>query len=245
MREGKLEGLVAVVTGGATGIGRAVAQLFIEHGAAVSVLDRAKSPADGYVTEHCTYYSCNVTRDEEVSQAIDNVAREHGSIDILVNSAGVLVRAPFTETPIAEQWKTVEVNLMGTMICCQAALPHLITSGRGRIINFASQLALSGRAGLTSYCASKAGVIGFTKALAREVAPRQVTANVVAPGPVETDMVAHLDSERRRSLEIDLPLGRFGTAAEVALTALFLASSDEGNLYTGQTLSPNCGDVMP
>lgn len=244
MGGGKLDGSVAVVTGGAAGIGRAVVELFAKHGAAVAVLDRVEPLDNSVRRDRCTYYSCDVAHDEDVARTVESIAREFGSIDILVNSAGVMVRAPFAEVAVAEQWKTVEVNLMGTMICCQAALPHLVASRRGRIINFASQLALSGRAGLASYCASKAGVIGFTKALARELAPWQVTANVIAPGPVETEMIAHLDPMRRRSLERELPLSRFGTTREVAPTALFLASSPEGDLYTGQTLSPNCGDVM-
>ncbi len=187
----------------------------------------------------------DVVVQSSVEAAVREVLEAHGRIDILVNSAGILDEAPLVEMSL-EQWqRTVDVDLTGTFLACRAVVPHMVSRGSGRVINIASQLGIKGGRGLTHYSAAKAGVIGLTKALALEVAQDGVLVNAIAPGPVHTPMVAGITEEWKQAKQAELPLGRFGVPAEVAPTAVLLASSPAGNLYVGQTLGPNSGDVMP
>jgi 3-oxoacyl-[acyl-carrier protein] reductase len=137
------------------------------------------------------------------------------------------------------------VDLRSVFLCARAALPAMRAAGYGRIINIASQLALKGGPGLAHYSAAKAGVIGFTKSLAREVAVDGITVNCIAPGPIDTPLAGDLPADQVEATRLSLPLARIGVPAEVAPSALLLAGEPGGNLYTGQTLGPNSGDVMP
>jgi 3-oxoacyl-[acyl-carrier protein] reductase len=145
-----------------------------------------------------------------------------------------------------EMWnQTLAVDLTGVFYVCRHVLAGMIEQRWGRIINIASQLGIKGAPSMSHYVAAKAGVIGFTKSLALEVAEHNVLVNAIAPGPVETDMVAGVTDEWKKAKMRELPLGRFGVVAEVAPSALLLASEPGGNLFVGQTLGPNSGDVMP
>lgn len=246
----QLEGKVAVIVGAASGIGAATASLFSEEGAVVALVDRAENglastrarcSASATVSAHLA----DVTDPASIEGAFGEIAELHGGIDILVNSAGILDETPLLEMT-AEVWnRTIAVDLTGVFVTSRYVVPHMITRGGGRIINVASQLGIKGGTGLAHYVAAKAGVLGLGKALALELAPHGILVNSIAPGPIETPLIGGLSEEWKRDKRAELPLGRFGTPEEVAPTALLLASSPGGDLYTGQTLGPNSGDVMP
>ena len=246
-----LEGQVAVVTGAGGGIGAAIARDLAAAGALVVAADLdlatvtavveslAGSPQEAQATR------LDVTSAGEVSATLDRVVAQHGRLDVLVNCAGILTEVPLLEMS-PETWDTmIEVDLRSVFLCCRYAAPHMVAAGRGRIINIASQLALKGGESLVHYSAAKAGVVGLTKALARELAPLGVLVNAIAPGPIETAMVDGISAEWKKAKQAELPLGRFGRPEEVSPTALLLASSPGGDIYVGQVLGPNSGDVMP
>jgi 3-oxoacyl-[acyl-carrier protein] reductase len=162
---------------------------------------------------------------------------------VLVNNAGIGTSCPVLEMSVETWQRMLDNNLSSVFYCTRAALPHLIERRYGRIINVASQLALKGGVEMAHYCAAKAGVLGLTKALARELAPYGITVNAIAPGPVETDMLAALSDEWRAAKLAEMPIGRFGRPDEIAPTAVLLASED-GAYYTGSTLNASGGDVM-
>jgi 3-oxoacyl-[acyl-carrier protein] reductase len=163
----------------------------------------------------------------------------------LRSNAGILTQGRLEALSIEDWDDTMRTDLRSVFLFCRLVVPGMVCQRWGRVINIASQLGLIGGVELTHYSAAKAGVIGFTKALAREVGPYNVTANCIAPGPIDTAMVARISDEWKTAKRNELPLGRFGTPEEVAPTALLLASDPGGNLFTGQTLGPNSGDVMP
>ncbi len=170
-------------------------------------------------------------------------ARTLGPIDILFNNAGMNIRKPFEDYTEAEFDRIVAVHLKGMFFMAQAVYPAMAARGGGVIINVASQLGLKGGAGAVPYCAAKAGIIGFTRALAWEAAPRGVRVNAIAPGPIDTDLVRQNSQEWQDAFKARLPAGRFGRPEEIAATALLLAGP-EGGFYVGACLSPNGGDVM-
>jgi len=152
---------------------------------------------------------------------------------------------PLLEMDVETFDEMIAVDLRSVFLCSRFAAPHMVAAGWGRIISIASQLALKGGESLAHYSAAKAGVLGFTKAAARELAPHGVLVNAIAPGPIVTPMIDGLSEEWKAAKQAELPLGRFGRPEEVAPTAVLLASDPGGNLYVGQTLGPNSGDVMP
>lgn len=238
---------VALVVGGAGGIGAAIARAFCVEGATVVVADRdaeaARSAAEAVGAAGSV--ALDVIDEDSVGAAVQEVLAGHGRIDVLVNSAGILTESPLTEMSLRRWQETLDVDLTGTFLACRAVAGHMVARGEGRIINIASQLGIKGGRGLTHYSAAKAGVIGLTKALALELAEHGVLVNAIAPGPVHTAMVEGITEEWKAAKQAELPLGRFGVPAEVAPTAVLLASSPGGDLYVGQTLGPNAGDVMP
>lgn len=247
----QLEGKVAVITGGGSGIGAAIALLFAQEGAGVALLDRDEQHAQA-VAESCQAFGgrtlalgVDVTDGEAVRQAMAQVADELGGIDVLVSAAGILDATPLLEMTEATFDNTLAVDLKGVFLAARWAAPHMVEGGGGRIINIASQLGIKGGTGLTHYVAAKAGVIGMTKAMALELAEHHILVNSIAPGPIVTPLIEGLSEEWKAAKQAELPIGRFGQAHEVAPTALLLASSPGGDLYTGQTLGPNSGDVMP
>lgn len=240
-----LGGRVAVITGAARGIGHATAEAFAAHGATVIPVDRdwgdAALAIEGVTAEPI---SLDVSDSGAVDQAMAAVTAEHGGIDVLVNSAGIDARVPITEMT-DEQWdRMLAVNLTGVFNLTRAVVPGMIERGFGRLINFGSNLGLLGSAGFGHYCASKGGVHSFTKAIARELAPDGITANVIAPGPVETPMLASLPRESVQAKLDEVPLNRAADPrAEIAPTAVMLASA-AGAYYTGAILNVSGGDVM-
>jgi 3-oxoacyl-[acyl-carrier protein] reductase len=242
-----LAGRTAFVTGGASGIGRAVVDAYVHEGAEVIVADRdaelaAKMAAESGAAGHVVV---DVSDDTSVAAAVDAAMERLGRIDVLVNSAGILTEAPLVEMDVRMWAETIAVDLTGVFLCCRHVVPHMVERRWGRVINIASQLGIKGGRSLTHYAAAKAGVIGFTKSLALEVAEHNVLVNAIAPGPVETPLVAGITEAWKAAKRAELPLGRFGRPEEVAPTAVLLAGEPGGNLYVGQTLGPNSGDVMP
>jgi len=229
-------GRAVVVTGGASGIGKAIAQAFTAVGDRVAVLDR--SGAAGTI-------AVDVSDEASVKAAFAAAREQLGRIDILVNSAGLLTESRLEDMTLAMWNETISVDLTGVFLCCREVVGEMRQQKWGRIINIASQLAIKGGTGLSHYSAAKAGVVGLTKALALETAADNVLVNSIAPGPIETPLVDGISEDWKKAKRAGLPLLRFGLPAEVAPTALLLASDPGGNLYVGQTLGPNSGDVMP
>ena len=241
----KLQGQVAVITGAASGIGAAIASLFLAEGARCVLTDLKPPPPDLMGHERAEFVRLDVTSAADVEAVMSAVVDSHGHIDVLVNSAGILEEARFLELDVASFDRMLDVDLRGVFLAARFAAPHMVGRGRGRIINVASQLGIKGGVGLAHYVTAKAGVIGLTKAMALELAPVGVLVNAIAPGPIETPLIESLSDGWKNAKAAELPLGRFGRAEEVAPTALLLASSPDGDLYVGQTLGPNSGDVMP
>jgi 3-oxoacyl-[acyl-carrier protein] reductase len=235
-RQPERPGRAVVVTGGASGIGQAIAEAFRSNGDRVVVLDRAAGSGNIRV---------DVADEASVKAAFAEARNRLGPIDVLVNSAGLLTESPL-ENMALETWnETIAVDLTGVFLCCREVVGEMRARKWGRIINISSQLAIKGGVGLSHYSAAKAGVIALSKALALETAPANVLVNCIAPGPIATPLVEGISESWKTAKRAELPLGRFGTPAEVAPTALLLASDPGGNLFVGQTLGPNSGDVMP
>jgi 3-oxoacyl-[acyl-carrier protein] reductase len=246
----RLAGKRALVTGGSRGIGRGIATGLAAEGARVVVMDvlaPASNEPPGTETpewlSQVLHVIGDVSDEASVSQAVGQATSSMGGIDILVCCAGVVSESPVHELDSGEWDRVLNINLRGVFLCAKAVLPQMLARREGRIINVASQLGQIGGDRMAHYSASKAGVIGFTKALAREVAQHNVQVNAIAPGPIETDMLASESEEWVRRKLQDLPMRRFGNVEEVVPTAIFLAS-DDATYYTGQTLGPNGGDVM-
>lgn len=243
-----LKGRRALVTGGSRGIGAEIAREFARAGAEVAVChlgDEENAAAlKRDLGEQLHVGSCDVADEGAVDTFMDDVQRSMGRLDILVNCAGIGGDLDFTEMDVATWDRMMAVNLRSVFLVTQKVFPMMVERRYGRIINVSSQLAYKGAPGLVHYCAAKAGVVGFTRALAHEGAPHNVLVNGIAPGPVNTSLLNNLSDDWRAMKQSQLPLGRFGTVEEIAPTALLLASEKAGAFYCGQTLSPNGGDVM-
>lgn len=243
-----LTGRVALVTGASRGIGRAITLRLAAAGASVLAGARGQH-AESVVREVvdtggiAESVSLEVTDTDSVELGVQVAIQHFGRIDILVNNAGI-VRDQLVLRMKAESWDTVlATNLTGAFACCRAVLRPMLKQQSGRIINISSVVGQSGSPGQTNYAASKAGLVGFTKALAREVASRQITVNAVAPGMIETDMTAALDEETLAVLRGQIPVGRFGAPEDVAAVVCFLAS-EEASYITGQVVGVNGGMYM-
>jgi NAD(P)-dependent dehydrogenase (short-subunit alcohol dehydrogenase family) len=246
----KLEGRVAVVTGAASGIGQAIAIAFAREGANIVVADRSDVTqaavvlaAIAEVGAEALFVQTDVSDETSVNEMAAKALSHFGRVDILVNNAGIFTESLLENMPIEDWDHVLGVNLRGTFLCSRALVGQMLERGDGRIINIASQLGQIGGTSVAHYVASKAAVIGLTKALAREVAHRGVLVNAIAPGPIETPLLDSETEEWRNAKLAELPIRRFGTVDEVTPTAVLLASSD-GSYYVGQTLGPNGGDVM-
>ncbi|AEF91576.1 MULTISPECIES: SDR family NAD(P)-dependent oxidoreductase [Delftia] len=246
-----LDGRRAVVTGAGSGIGEAIALAYAQAGAQLLLADIDAARADS-VAQRCRALGAqaetvigDVGDESTAHRIIDRCVQAFGGIDILVNNAGMLTQSRCADMSTAMWDEMLRVDLRSVFLCARRAVPHMQAQRWGRIINIASQLGIKGGVELSHYAAAKAGVIGFTKSLALEVAPDNVLVNAIAPGPIATPLVDGISADWKRAKEASLPLGRFGRADEVAPTAVLLASDPGGNLYVGQTLGPNSGDVMP
>jgi 3-oxoacyl-[acyl-carrier protein] reductase len=241
-----LTGKVALVTGGSRGIGRAIAETLHGAGAGVAVLGRDAERATAAATAlggRALAVAADVASADQVAQAVGAVEQGLGPIDILVNNAG-LTRDGLLARMSGEDWDTVlDANLKGAFLLTKAVTRGMMKRRWGRVVNITSVVGLTGNAGQANYAASKAGLIGLTKAVARELASRNVLVNAVAPGFIDTDMTRALTDQQRETLRAQIPLGRLGQAADVARAVLFLAS-DHADYITGQVLVVDGGMVM-
>lgn len=240
---------VVLVTGAGSGIGRAIAEKLAGDGELVVVNDLRGEAADEAVARiedsggRAAAAPGDVSDPEAVQRIVEAAREAFGLPEILVNNAGFLQQKRFVDLSVEDFDRMIAVHLRGTFLCTSAVLPEMLSNGRGIIVNVASQLGQIGSVELSHYSAAKAGIIGLTKSLAREVSAQGVRVNAVAPGPINTELVLGLSEEWRRNKAAELPLGRFGEPWEVAETVSFLIS-DGAALYVGQTLGPNSGDVM-
>jgi len=242
----RLTGKTALVTGGGRGIGRAICEIFAAEGAHVVAadvdVDAAREVVDGLPTTGSAL-QMDVASSQSVQEGIQRVLHEFGFLDILVNNAGI-TRDGLLMRMREEDWDLVlSVNLKGAFNCCKAAVRPMMKARWGRIVTISSVVGLNGNPGQANYSASKAGVLGLTKTLARELASRNITVNAVAPGFIATEMTDKLSAEARQAMLSQVPLGRPGTPEDVARTVLFLVS-DEAAYITGQVIQVNGGMAM-
>jgi 3-oxoacyl-[acyl-carrier protein] reductase len=241
-----LTGRTALVTGSTRGIGFAIARALHEAGARVAVVGRDQGRADAAaagVGEFAKGFACDVGDVASVNALVEQVEKFFGPIDILINNAGV-TRDNIMLRLKDDDWDAVlDANLRGAFATIRAATRGMMKKRWGRIINISSVVGLVGNKGQTNYAASKAGLIGLTKSVAKEFASRNILANVVAPGFIETDMTAALTPDARTTLTAQIPLERLGTPADVANTVVFLAS-EQASYITGQVIVVDGGMVM-
>ena len=241
-----LNGSIALVTGGAGGIGAGIARRFIEEGAKVIISDVDTSAGEktaASLGENAYFMELDISNEDKVASAVEHIFNDHAKIDILVNNAGI-TRDTLLLRMKKEDWqRVIDVNLTGTFLMTRTVAKYMIKQRYGRIINIASVVGLIGNAGQTNYSASKAGIIGFTKACAKELAGRNITVNAVAPGFIETRMTEVLSEEVMEQYKKIIPVKRFGTVEDVASLVRFLASQ-EASYITGQVICVDGGMVM-
>ena len=240
-----LSGKVALVTGGGRGIGRAIASALAACGARVAVVDLNRTSAEAVATEigNASGFMCDVTVATDVAALVETVEKDFGSCDILVNNAGI-TRDNLMLRMKDEDWDAVlSTNLRSAFLTIRAASRGMMKRRWGRIVNMASVVGLMGNKGQTNYAASKAGLVGLTKSVAKELASRNVLCNAIAPGFIETEMTARMTPEARAALQGMIPLERLGTTADVASAVAFL-SSDLASYITGQVLVIDGGLLM-
>ncbi len=246
-----LSNKVAIVTGSARGIGRAIALKLAEAGANIVVNDiaAAADSLEGVAAEiralnrQALVVTADVSSSEDVARLIETAAGHFGRIDILVNNAGV-TRDQILMRMSDEDWDTVlNIDLKSAFLCTRSVLRHMVRQRWGRIISISSVVGIIGNAGQANYASAKAGVIGLTKSIAKEVGSRGITANAIAPGFIETRMTEHLDEKQRQAILQRIPLGSIGTPRDVAEAVAFLAS-EEARYITGQVLNVDGGMAL-
>jgi len=239
-------GRVALVTGASQGIGEAIARELAEEGPLVFLVDiqreKLEAVADKIIKDggRASVRVADVSRFDQAAEVVDGIVKEHGRLDYLVNNAGI-TRDKFLMRMLEEEWDAVlAVNLKGVFNFCRSAIRPMISSRFGRIVNISSVVGVMGNAGQANYSASKAGVIGLTKSLAREVAGRDITVNCVAPGYIKTAMTEGLPEAVKTAFLEMIPMGRMGTPGDVAQAVCFLLS-DQAAYITGQVIHVNGG----
>lgn len=237
---------VALVTGASRGIGKAIAEALVEQGAFVIGTATSESGANGisdYLGDTGTGIALNVTDSEQTADTIKALEKEHGKIDILVNNAGI-TRDNLMMRMKDDEWDTViNTNLSAVFRVCKTVIRGMMKRRHGRIINISSVVGTTGNPGQVNYCAAKAGLVGFSKSLAKEVAARGITVNCVAPGFIDTDMTKSLTEDQKQAIFANIPAERLGKPEEVAAAVTFLASPAAAYI-TGETLHVNGGMAM-
>lgn len=246
----RLEGKTALITGAARGIGFEIAAAFAAEGASVAVADLSQQDSAAAAADIASKtgaktlgLALDVSKEADCEKAVEETVKAFGKVDILVNNAGITKDSLVLRMKEADFDAVMNVNLKGAFLMSKAAARLMLKARAGRIINISSVVGQSGQAGQANYSASKAGLIGLTKSLAREFAPRQVLVNAVAPGFIRTRMTEGLKEEARTKISELIPLGRMGEPGDVAKAVLFLAGEDSGYI-TGQVLSVNGGLYM-
>ncbi len=235
-----------LITGGSRGIGKAMVYEFAKKGYNVLLnFNRSESLANEIAKEfdNVKVYGANVADQQSVINMVNYTNQVFGGIDVLINNAGISYTGLLQDMSLDEWNNLMSVNLTGTYNLCKAVLPEMIAKKSGKIINISSVWGITGASCEVAYSASKAGIIGLTKALAKEVGPSNIQVNCIAPGIVMTDMISSYSMEELDEITSEIPLGRMGSTDDIAKTALFLASSD-ADYITGQVISPNGGWVI-
>ncbi len=242
----KLNNKIAFVTGAAQGMGAAIVKEFVRQGATVYAADINEEAITASVAGHAGKAHavvCNVMDEASVQAAMKRISDEAGRLDVLVNNAGTGSVDSFLETPVENWDRVMGVNLKGSFLCAREAARMMVAGNiAGSIINFSSTGAVTGE-GPSHYVASKAGVMGLTRSLARELAPQKIRVNTIVPGPTDTPMMAGIPDEWMQSMVASIPLGRLGQPAEIAQAVVFLAS-DDAAFITGQNLAINGGSAF-
>lgn len=240
----RLENKIAIITGGAKGIGLAATERFLEEGAKIAIWDVDVQAGEAVAKKYdnCKFYKVDTTNVEAVNAAAVQVVEDFGGVDILINNAGI-TRDASMKKMTSEQWQLVlDVNLTGVFNCTKAVFPYLVERGGGRILNASSIVGLYGNFGQSNYVATKAGLIGLTKTWAREFGPKGITVNAIAPGFIDTEMIATIPEHIVSAIRGKIPMNRLGTPKDVADAYLFLAS-DEASFISGTVLSVDGGLV--
>lgn len=239
----EVNGLRVVVTGGSKGIGADIARAFAERGAKVAIVARNLERAQATAAElpgEAVAFAADVADEEAVARVFGEIAEALGGVDVLINNAGI-TRDKLLMQMKADDWNQVmETNLRSCFLCSRAVCRPMLKQRSGRIINITSVIGLTGNAGQSNYAASKAGMIGYTKSLAKELASRSITVNAVAPGMIDTDMTRELPEATQEQIKKGIPLGRLGSGDDVAAACLFLASPAAAYI-TGDTLRVDGG----
>jgi len=244
-----LRNKVAVVTGASRGIGKSIAEFYAKAGAHVSCISRNKDTLDDVVKTIISNGGSASTNAFDVSKFIEfqdnnnDIVKEHGTIDILVNNAGITIDKLIMRMNDDDWNKVLDINLKGAFNGIKSVARTMMKARTGRIINISSVVGLTGNSGQANYAASKAGLIGLSKASAKELSSRGITVNCIAPGYINTDMTVNITDENKEKLYSQIPLGRIGNPNDIATAALFLAS-DEAGYITGQTITVDGGMVM-
>jgi len=244
----KLKDKVAVVTGGARGIGREISGTFLKEGAVVYIFDVDRGQGDKTVREFKSVYGKNkinflevdITNEENVESSIEKIIGIEEGIDILVNNAGITRDNLILRMSLEDWQKVIDINLTGAFICSKYVVKNMVKKRSGKIINISSIVGVHGNAGQSNYSSSKAGIIGLTKTLARELAGRNILVNAIAPGYIETEMTERLSDKVKEKLMEQIPIRRLGSVKDVAKAVLFLAS-DDSNYITGTVISLDGG----
>jgi 3-oxoacyl-[acyl-carrier protein] reductase len=244
----RLKDKIAVVTGGARGIGKKICQIFLTEGASVYIFDVNQEEGEktvrqfqsAYRGSRAIFFKLDITDEASVEKAAGEIIKAEGKIDILVNNAGITRDNLILRMSLEDWKKVIDINLTGAFICSKHIARYMVKNRNGKIINISSIVGVHGNAGQSNYSSSKAGIIGLTKTLARELAGRNILVNAIAPGYIETEMTEKLSDRIKEKLMEQIPTGRLGSVDDVAKTALFLAS-DDSNYITGTVINLDGG----